>query len=149
MPRSTRRFADRRTVVLPRPYDLAARGLVALVFFASGVNRVFEPAPAVEALSGAGLPAPEVLNAATAAVELVGAACLVLGLRVWAAALALALYLIPFAFVLHALPAQENALHGLLFARELAIVGALVLIAGVHRTDPRGGSEPPDPKVTS
>ena len=139
MPRSERPPRPRRAVVLlPRVYDLASRGLLGLVFLSSGVNRLIESGPFVEALSGAGLPVPEALNLATATVELVGATCIVLGLRVWAASMALALYTLPFAFVLHALPAQENTAQGLLFARELAVTGGLILLAGVHRDDPRG-----------
>ena len=127
----------RRVVLLPRVYDLIARGLIALVFVGSGVRRLTDAGGPVEALAGAGLPAPEALNAVTAVLDIVGGTCLLLGFRVWLVAMAMALYVVPFAFVLHALPGKENAMHGLLFARELAVAGGLILLAGVHREDPR------------
>ncbi|MFN2432397.1 MAG: DoxX family protein [Gemmatimonadota bacterium] len=124
---------------MPPAYDAIARALLALPFLASGASRLLDARPFVEALSGAGLVFPDEINYVSAAVELAGALCLVLRVRVWVASTALYLYLLPFAFVLHGLPAQESAAHGLLLARDLAVAGGLVLLAGVHRHDRRAG----------
>ena len=39
-------------------------------------------------------------------------------------------------------------MHGLLFARELAVAGGLILLAGVHREDPRRPVLGESPHVT-
>ncbi len=120
-------------VRVPAAYDRAGRALLAIPFLDAGAGRLLAPQPFIEALSGAGLPFAVGLNYASAAVELAGGVLLVVGVQVWAAALALFLYTLPVAFVLQGLPAQESPAHGSGLARSLAIAGGLLLAAAIHR----------------
>lgn len=118
---------------VPPAYDRAGRALLAIPFLDAGAGRLLAPQPFIEAFSGAGLPFAAGLNYASAVVELAGGALLVVGVQVWAAALALFLYTLPVTFVLQGLPAQESGTHASALARSLAIAGGLLLAAAIHR----------------
>lgn len=118
---------------IPRVYDAAGRVLLALPFLSAGVVRLARSTRSIEELAGAGLAFPAVLNYAFAAVELAGGMSLALGYRVWAAAVALIVYLLPLTFLVNVLPAHEHPSQLLRLLRDLAVAGGLVLAAGLHR----------------
>ncbi|HEY7460868.1 MAG TPA: DoxX family membrane protein [Gemmatimonadota bacterium] len=118
---------------LPALYALASRGLVALFFFGDGLLKVVRPDRAVEGLSGMGLSFPVELNYLGAVIEIGGALCLLTDVRVWAASLLLALYLLSASFLKHVPVANAQPAQLLEVLRDAAVAGGLILLAGVHR----------------
>jgi putative oxidoreductase len=109
--------------------ELVARALLALPFLADGVVKVADAGRSIESISGMGLPFPQLLNYAAAALELAGGACLLVGVAVTVAALVLAAYLIPASFLRNVPMAHEHPSYLLYLARDLGLVGGLLLLA--------------------
>lgn len=79
--------------VLRRPsVELAARVLLTLPFWASGLTKTFAFDEGVAEMARAGLEPAVVYNVATVATQLIGSACVISGRRVWLGAGALGIF---------------------------------------------------------
>ena len=118
-------------------FDVAARVLLALPFLADGVVRLLRAGRAIEVLSGAGLSSPAAVNYLSAAIQLVGGALLIIGVRIPIAAAVLIVYLLPLSFLLNVVPSHEHPSWALNAIRDLGLAGGLLLLAVVHGRRPR------------
>lgn len=128
--------------------QLAGRLCLALVFFAAGISKIPEWESMVAMVQSRGLPEPELLLAAAAALQIVAGAFLLLGWRTRLAALALAGFTIVATVLFH--PFWDSApdrfeLDFALFMSNLAVLGGLLFIAGTgggrHSLDSGPGSD--------
>lgn len=113
--------------------QLAGRLCLALVFFAAGISKIPEWASMLAMMRGRGLPEPELLLAAAAALQIVGGALLLLGWHTRLAALALAGFTIVATVLFHgfwASPPNRFELDFAIFMSNLAVLGGLLFIAG-------------------
>ena len=127
-----------RGIVIPSPYLLAARVLLALPFLADGLRKLVRGERPIEVLSGAGVGFAAAVHYLSAAVETAGALALVLGLGVPVASVVLILYLVPTTLLLNVLPAHEHPSWALRALWDLGVAGGLVLLAAATRA-PRTG----------
>lgn len=106
-----------------------ARFSAALIFLMSGVGKTLAFAPTAEMMEKAGFPAAAIFLGAAIAIELIGGALLLVGLKTRWAALALIVFLIPATLIFHAAfigdPAQSQ-MQITQVLKNLAIFGALV-----------------------
>jgi len=112
---------------------LAARILLALMFILGGVSKFAGLAGTAGYIASKGLPLPMVLAVLTAALELGAGVALVIGWRVRVAALALALFTLLASLIFHAYwaaPAEQQMVQQLLFMKNLAVAGGLMLLVG-------------------
>jgi putative oxidoreductase len=113
--------------------QLAGRLCLALVFFAAGISKIPEWESMVAMVQSRGLPEPELLLAAAAALQIVAGAFLLLGWHTRLAALALAGFTIVATVLFH--PFWDSApnrfeLDFAIFMSNLAVLGGLLFIAG-------------------
>jgi putative oxidoreductase len=127
--------------------QLAGRLCLALVFFAAGISKIPDWASMVSMVQSRGLPQPELLLAAAAALQIVAGAFLLLGWHTRLAALALAGFTIVATVLFH--PFWDSApgrfeLDFAIFMSNLAVLGGLLFIAGTgggrHSLDSGPGS---------
>ncbi len=112
---------------------LAARILLALMFILGGVSKFAGLTGTAGYIASKGLPLPMVLAVLTAALELGAGVALVIGWRVRVAALALALFTLLASLIFHAYwaaPAEQQMVQQLLFMKNLAVAGGLLLLVG-------------------
>ena len=109
---------------------LGGRVLLAAIFLISGFNKLNNFSGTAAFMSGAGLPASEMLLVLTIAIEIVGGLMIVLGLYTRKVALILFLFMIPVTAVFHnpwapgdPAQAQQQLIH---FLKNLAIMGGLL-----------------------
>jgi putative oxidoreductase len=117
---------------LQDPLALAGRLLLALLFLPAGVGKLTGFAGTVGYISSVGLPMPQVAAAIAVAVEIVGGAALVFGYRTRVAALVLAAFTVVASVLFHAywaLPADQQMIPQLLFMKNIAVVGGLLILA--------------------
>jgi len=102
------------------------RVLLAIIFIVSGFNKVTGFDNSVAYILSKGLPMPELGAAAAAALELVGAAALIVGWRTHWAALGLAIYCVLTAYFFHgfwAVPDAQVAGQTIQFLKNIAMTG--------------------------
>ncbi|MGB3456905.1 MAG: DoxX family membrane protein [Litorimonas sp.] len=116
------------------------RILTGLFFLLAGFNKIGAYGPTMEAMSGAGLPAPSLLLPLVIMLEIGAGAVVLLGRGarlVMAAALALAAFTLATNAVFHRFWELDGILHQLelsLFFKNLVVVGALLMVAGSARS---------------
>ena len=114
--------------------DLAAllgRVLIAAIFIMSGWNKVIGFAGTAGYIASKGLPVPQVLAAATIALEVIGGLLLIIGWKARWVALAFAAFTLVASFVFHnywtLAPAQQMA-QQLFFMKNMSIVGGMLMV---------------------
>lgn len=126
---------------------LVARVLLGLMFLIAGAGKFAGLAGTAGYIASKGLPLPDLLAFATALLEVAAALMLIVGWQARWAALALAAFTVLATLLFHnywALPAEEQMMQRLMFMKNLAIVGGLLMVfafgAGLLSLDPhRGG----------
>jgi putative oxidoreductase len=111
---------------------LVGRVLLGVIFVLSGFQKLMGFSGTISAIAGKGLPMPEVLAAATVAIELGAGLLLLLGLKArWAAAL-LFLFIIPVSLTFHNFWTMEGAaaaMNKIQFMKNLSIMGGMLMVA--------------------
>lgn len=102
---------------------VCGRTLMAVLFLASGAGKAAHFAATCDLLDKRGLPLAAALAGLATSIEVLGGACLVLGLRTRLAAMLLAAYLVPVTAVFHWGPEQ-----GVQLLKNLAIIGGLLTL---------------------
>jgi putative oxidoreductase len=103
------------------------RLFLAAIFLLSGLGKIADPAGTIGYISSAGLPLPSLAFGAAVLVEVAGGVALVLGYRVRAVALALALFSVVAALAFHWAPGDQNQfIH---FFKNIAMAGGLLQVA--------------------
>ncbi len=117
-----------------KQYDamaLLGRVLLSLIFVISGAKKIATFAGTVGYIASKGLPAAEILTALTICVELGGGLLLLIGLKARWAALALAIFTILAAVLIHNFwtmtgpEAMSNQIH---FMKNLSIAGGMLMV---------------------
>lgn len=112
--------------------SLAGRLLMAYLFLPAGISKIFGFAGTVGYIAAMGLPAPTLAAIAAIVIEVVGGAALVLGFYTRFAAIALAVFTLIANVVFHAfwaVPAEQAFVTQLLFTKNIAVIGGLLVIA--------------------
>ena len=117
---------------LQAPLSLVGRLLLALLFIPAGFSKIGGFAGTVGYITSAGLPAPTLAAIVAIVVEVLGGLALVFGVGTRLAALLLALFTAVAAFGFHAfwaVPADQQFMQQLLFYKNIAITGGLLVLA--------------------
>jgi putative oxidoreductase len=110
---------------------LIGRILLALMFVLAGLDKIGGFAGTAAYIASKGLPVPQVLAAATIAVEVLGGLMLVIGWKARWAALALAGFTLLASVIFHnywALPADQQMVNQLMFMKNLAVAGGMLMV---------------------
>ena len=114
--------------------SVVARVLLALMFILSGFGKLINIQGTAAYIASGGLPAPTLLAAVVAALELLGGIALVAGFRVRWVGLALALFTLAASAIFHAywaVPADQQFVTQLLFMKNLSVAGGMLLISAL------------------
>ncbi|CAM3656082.1 DoxX family protein [Polaromonas hydrogenivorans] len=117
---------------LKNPLLLIGRLLIALMFLPAGWGKLTGFAGSVAYTASGGIPMPEVATAVALVVEIVGSLALIFGLGTRWAALALAFFTLVASFFFHnywGVPAEQAMVQQLMFFKNMAIVGGLLILA--------------------
>ncbi|MCU7372130.1 DoxX family protein [Paucibacter sp. O1-1] len=112
--------------------SLAGRVLLALIFVLAGPGKLANPAGTAAYMASSGLPANHLLALAVGAFELLAGLALIIGFQTRWAALALAGFTLVASFLFHAfwaLPAEQQMMQQLLFMKNIALAGGLLVLA--------------------
>jgi putative oxidoreductase len=112
--------------------SLVGRILLALVFVLAGPGKLANPEGTAAFMGSAGLPASTLLAMAVGAFEILAGLAIVIGFKARWAALALAGFTLVASFFFHAywsLPADKQMMQQLLFMKNIAVAGGLLLLA--------------------
>lgn len=118
---------------LQNPLALAGRLLLAWLFVPAGIGKVTGFAGMVGYATSVGLPLPQLGIAVALVVEIVGGLALIAGFATRWAALTLAFFTLVASFFFHAYwsaPADAQMVTQLLFNKNIAVVGGLLVLAG-------------------
>lgn len=110
---------------------LIGRLLLAYMFIVAGWGKLGGFDGTVAMIAAKGLPLPMVLAAATVALELVAGIALAIGFKARWAALALAVFTVLASVLFHAywaVPAEQVRIQQLMFNKNLAVTGGLLLV---------------------
>jgi len=110
---------------------VVGRTLLALIFLMSGYGKIGGFAGTAGYMSSKGLPMVEVLLAITIVIEIGAALMIIAGFKARLGASALFLWMLPVTFLFHnfwAMPADQQMLQQIMFMKNLAIMGGLLLI---------------------
>ncbi len=120
---------------MPPFFFPVARVLLALVFVAAGLDKIFTWDATAAYLAAQGIPAPGLLLVVAATIEMFGGALVAIGHLTRPAALILAVYLVPVTILLHPVgPLQGVGPNPTDLFKNLAIIGGLLLLAAVSPT---------------
>jgi putative oxidoreductase len=143
------------TPALPALHDagaLAGRLLLALLFVPAGIAKATGFDGTVGYIASAGLPLATAAALFAIVLEIAGGLALVAGWRTRSVALAFAGFTLVASFAFHAywaVPAEQQFVQQLLFFKNLAVVGGLLLLAahgaGRWSLDARQGARPAQP----
>ncbi|ADG12059.1 DoxX family protein [Caulobacter segnis] len=114
---------------MSKPYDavaLAGRILIGGLFLMSGLSKLAAPGATQGYIASVGLPAPVVAFAVAAAVETLGGALLIAGVRTRLVAIGLAGFTLATAVIFHNNFADQNQM--IHFMKNIAIVGGLLQV---------------------
>jgi putative oxidoreductase len=114
--------------------SVVGRVLLALMFILSGFGKFINIQGTAAYIASGGLPAPTLLAAVVAALELLGGIALVAGFRVRWVGLALALFTLAASAIFHAywaVPADQQFVTQLLFMKNLSVAGGMLLISAL------------------
>ena len=106
---------------------LVGRIFIAVLFLLSGLGKVAAPAATQGYISATGLPAPVLAYFGSTAVELIGGVLLIVGFRVRAVAVGMAVFTLLTAVFFHRDFADQNQM--IHFLKNIAIVGGLLQVA--------------------
>ena len=106
---------------------LVGRIFIAVLFLLSGLGKVAAPAATQGYISAMGLPAPVLAYFGSTAVELIGGVLLIVGFRVRAVAVGMAVFTLLTAVFFHRDFADQNQM--IHFLKNIAIVGGLLQVA--------------------
>lgn len=115
----------------PAPVVVLARVLLALMFVLAGATKFAGLAGTAGYIASKGLPAPMLLAAAVATLEVVGGVALAVGFQARAAALALAGFTVLASLIFHAfwaMPPDQAYVNQLMFMKNLAVAGGLLFV---------------------
>jgi putative oxidoreductase len=125
---------------------LVGRLLMAWIFLPAGIGKLTGFAGTVGYISSVGMPVPQVAAVVALIVEIVGGLALIAGFGTRIAALVLAAFTLVASFFFHAywaVPADQQMVQNLLFNKNIAIVGGLLILAafgaGAWSLDARRG----------
>ena len=113
------------------PVAVAGRVLLALIFIVAGYGKLTGLAGTAGYIASKGLPLPAVLALGAGVPELVGGIALAVGFKARWAALALAVFTLVASVIFHnywALPAEQQMVQQLMFMKNIAITGGLLLV---------------------
>jgi putative oxidoreductase len=110
---------------------IAGRALLGGLFFISGINKIVAFSSVAAWMSASGVPAAELMLAATIGIEVLGGLMLIIGYQARLAAIALALFLMPVTVLFHGFWSAgasdfQNQLTQ--FLKNLAILGGMLLV---------------------
>ena len=117
---------------LQNPLAFVGRLLLAALFLPAGIDKLTGFAGTVGYISSVGMPLPTVAAALALAVEILGGLALVFGFGTRIAALVLAFFTLVASFYFHAywaVPADQQMVMELLFFKNVAVVGGLLVLA--------------------
>lgn len=117
---------------LQNPLAFVGRLLLAALFLPAGIDKLTGFAGTVGYISSVGMPLPTVAAALALAVEILGGLALVFGFGTRIAALVLAFFTLVASFYFHAywaVPADQQMVMQLLFLKNVAVVGGLLVLA--------------------
>lgn len=117
---------------LQNPLALAGRLLLAFLFLPAGLSKIGGFAGTVGYIASKGLPLPSVSAVIAIVLEVGGGLALVAGFGTRWAALALAGFTLVASFLFHnfwALPADQVMMQQLMFFKNVAVVGGLLVLA--------------------
>jgi putative oxidoreductase len=106
---------------------LVARILLCGVFIPAALSKAFGWQGNADYMRAHGMPLVPFFLGAALVVEVVGPLCLIAGYRARAAALVMALYLVPVSFIFHPMSGAGGAQTG--FLKNMGILGGLLMIA--------------------
>ena len=113
---------------------LLGRLLVAALFIPAGLSKIGEFEGTVGYIASVGLPLATVAAVVAIAVEVLGGAALLLGWRTKQAALILAVFTLVATVLFHnfwAMPAEQAFMQQLMFMKNIAVVGGLLVLASL------------------
>ncbi|MDR6531477.1 putative oxidoreductase [Caulobacter rhizosphaerae] len=114
---------------MSKPYDavaVAGRILIGVLFLMSGLSKLAAPAATQGYIASVGLPAPVVAFAVAAAVETLGSALLIAGVRTRLVAIGMAVFTLATAVTFHKNFADQNQMTH--FMKNIAIIGGLLQV---------------------
>lgn len=117
---------------LQNPLTLAGRLLMAFLFLPAGIGKIAGFAGTAGYIASKGLPMPELGAAIAILVEVGGGLALIAGFGTRYAALVLALFTLVATVFFHnywGVPADQAYMQKLLFSKNIAVVGGLLLLA--------------------
>jgi putative oxidoreductase len=112
--------------------SLVGRLLMAWIFLPAGIGKLTGFSGTVGYIASVGLPMPQAGAAVALVVEIVGGLALIAGFGTRIAALVLAAFTLAASFFFHAywaVPADQQMVTQLLFDKNIAIVGGLLVLA--------------------
>lgn len=126
--------------------NLVARLLFVALFLPAGIAKLTGFDGSVGYFNSLGIPAPALAVSATVAIEILGSLALIVGFKTRAAAVVLAVFTLAASIAGHAywaVPAEQMFVQKLLFFKNLAVIGGLLLLAlqGAGRLSIDGKSE--------
>lgn len=110
---------------------LIGRLLIALMFILAGIGKIGGLAGVAGFIGSKGLPLPQLLAVGTIVLEIVAGLALLVGFKTRWAAAALAAFTVLATLLFHnywAMPAEQQQVQQLMFMKNLAIVGGLLMI---------------------
>ena len=132
---------------LQNPLALVGRLLLALLFLPAGISKIGGFDGTVGYIASVGLPLPQLGAVLAIIVEVAGALALIAGFGTRFAALALAVFTLVSTFFFHnfwSMPADQVMMQQLMFFKNLAVVGGLLVLAahgpGAYSVDSKRGS---------
>jgi len=117
---------------LNRTIPLLARLLLALIFIASGFSKIPGWHDTAALMASKGIPFVPLSLAAAIGVEIGGGVSVLLGFKTRVGAAALVVFLIPTTLIFHnfwALEGMDRQINMIMFMKNLAIIGGLLLLA--------------------
>lgn len=117
---------------LQNPLTLAGRLLLALLFLPAGLMKIGGFAGTAGYIASKGLPMPALGAVIAIVVEVLGGLALLAGFGTRVAALVLAVFTVAATVIFHAywaLPAEAQMVQQLMFFKNLAVVGGLLVLA--------------------
>ena len=108
------------------------RVLFVLLFLPAGIGKITGFAGTVGYINSVGLPAPELATVVALLVEILGSLCLLAGYQTRIASIVLAVFTLVATFFFHnywATPADQAFVAQLLFFKNIAVVGGLLILA--------------------
>ncbi len=117
---------------LQNPLAFVGRLLLVALFLPAGISKLTSFSGTVGYISSAGMPLPTVAAALAVAVEIIGSVALVFGFGTRVAALVLAFFTLVASFYFHAywaVPVDQQMVMQLLFFKNVAVVGGLLVLA--------------------